>query len=82
MRQRPKVEEHIRPTLRYLDEEGIAWQIEHRSKHSCLTATINGRNVAWYFSRTSSDRRSGMNFKSQVRRSVERHRQLKPGEAP
>lgn len=82
MKLRPKAEEHIRPVLRYLEEEGIEWQIEYGSKHPCITVTINGRVVSWYFSRTSSDKKSGLNFRSQVRRSVERHRQLKPGEAP
>jgi len=76
MRVPRKFEDHLKPTLRYLEEEGVAWEIEHGSKHSYITVNIKGRKVSWFFSRTSSDCRSGLNLRSQVRRSVERHRQL------
>lgn len=82
MKLRSKAEQYIRHATRYLDEEGIAWQIEHGSKHGCIVAIVNGRKVSWYFPRSTCDRRAELNFKSQVKRSVERHRQLRPGEAP
>ena len=73
---------HLQHALRYLESEGIEWQIEYGSKHSCITAILGGRRVCWYYSRTSSDRRAGLNFKSQIKRSVERHRQLQSEGAP
>lgn len=82
MKLRRKAEEHIQPVLSYLEAEGIDWQIERGTKHPCITVAINGRKVSWYFCQTSSDRHSALNFRSQVKRSVERHRQLRSGEAP
>ena len=79
MRLPRKAEEHLQFVLSYLDRENIKWQIEHGSKHARIVATVAGTKVSWHFSRTSSDHRAGLNFKSQVKRSVERLRSLNNG---
>jgi len=70
-----KARDHLAPTLAFLDQENIPYEITHAGKHGCLVLKIGNRTVKWFFAMSPSDGRSTLNFRAQVRRVVQRHRE-------
>lgn len=82
MRLSRKTEEYLQPALAYLENQGIACRVERNIKRVTVRASVNGHPVTWYASYTMSDHRAGLHFEAQVRRAVERFRQLEKGASP
>jgi hypothetical protein len=77
-----KTREHIQPTLDFLEQENIPYELGHSSKHGTLVVTVNGHEVRFTFSRSPSDGRSTLNFKAQVKRAILRHRENTSSKEP
>ena len=70
-----KTREHIQPVLDFLEQENLPYELGHCTKHGTLIVTVNGRELRFTFSRSPSDGRSTLNFKAQVKRAIQRHRE-------
>lgn len=57
-------------TKRELLEAGIAFRVEDTGKHYKVRFRVNGRGCTIVCSRTSSDRRAGLNARLLVRRKL------------
>lgn len=65
-----KVRNHISLAVKELDEAGIAWEVEAGGKHFRLVYSVNGREFGAIISNSPSDRRSNLNFRSDVRKTI------------
>jgi len=67
-----QVREYIALAVQDLDEAGIPWQVELGKRHHKLLYEIEGKVWTMTVSNSPSDKRSALNFRSQVRNSIRR----------
>lgn len=70
MRLTKQVRSYISLAVKELDEAGIAWEVEAGGKHFRLVYSVDGREFGAVISNSPSDRRSALNFRSQVRKTI------------
>lgn len=70
MRLTKHVRNYISFAVKGLDEAGIAWEVEAGGKHFRLVYSVDGREFGAVISNSPSDRRSALNFRSQVRKTI------------
>jgi hypothetical protein len=69
-----QVREYIALAVQDLDDAGIPWQIEFGKRHHKLLYEVDGKVWTMTVSNSPSDKRSALNFRSQVRNSIRRNR--------
>jgi hypothetical protein len=67
-----QVREYIALAVQDLDDAGIPWQVEFGKRHHKLLYEVEGKVWMMTVSNSPSDRRSALNFRSQVRNSIRR----------
>jgi hypothetical protein len=72
MRISKQVREYIALAVQDLDDAGIPWEIEFGKRHHKLLYEIEGKVWTMTVSASPSDKRSALNFRSQVRNSIKR----------
>lgn len=65
-----QVRDYIGLAVKELDEAGIPWEVEAGGKHFRLVYFVGGREFGMTVSNSPSDKRSALNFRTQVRRTI------------
>jgi hypothetical protein len=69
-----RLREFISPTTEALEDMNIEWTLDVSHKHPRLLYSVDGKQFFHVVSRSPSDKRSGLNMKSDVCRNIRQHR--------
>ncbi len=69
-----KVREQASLATKMLDEMNIEWKVDVSHKHPRLLYFIDGKTFIQVFSRSASDKRSNLNMKSDICKTIRQQR--------
>lgn len=69
-----KVREQASLATKMLDEMNIEWKVDVSHKHPRLLYFIDGKTFIQVFSRSASDKRSSLNMKSDICKTIRQQR--------